>query len=221
MSLDLSQFHETFFAESFEALDSMEAALLKLSAGESDFELINTIFRVAHSIKGGSATFGFNAVASFTHKLETLLDELRSGNRRADPSMVDTLLRAGDLMREMLAATQAGKPLDTPRVASFNPRSKSSSRAPAVRPRSRRRNAGSIRADDGSADYCRVDDGPPRLAHPLHSRPQTTAPRQRSGAPVARARSLAPCEVTRRRQVGAAARRDRSPKNAACPGASR
>ncbi len=117
MSLDLSQFHETFFAESFEALDSMEAALLKLSAGESDLELINTIFRVAHSIKGGSATFGFNAIASFTHKLETLLDELRSGNRRANPAMVDTLLRAGDLMREMLGATQAKQPLDSARAA--------------------------------------------------------------------------------------------------------
>lgn len=119
MSLDLSQFHETFFAESFEALDSMEAALLKLSAGESDLELINTIFRVAHSIKGGSATFGFNAIASFTHKLETLLDELRSGNRRANPSMVDTLLRAGDLMREMLAATQTRQPLDGARVSAL------------------------------------------------------------------------------------------------------
>ncbi len=119
MSLDLSQFHETFFAESFEALDSMEAALLKLSAGESDLELINTIFRVAHSIKGGSATFGFNAIASFTHKLETLLDELRSGNRRANPAMVDTLLRAGDLMREMLAATQAKQALDSARIGAL------------------------------------------------------------------------------------------------------
>jgi two-component system chemotaxis sensor kinase CheA len=119
MSLDLSQFHETFFAESFEALDSMEAALLKLSAGESDLELINTIFRVAHSIKGGSATFGFNAIASFTHKLETLLDELRSGNRRANPALVDTLLRSGDLMREMLAATQARQPLDEARVSAL------------------------------------------------------------------------------------------------------
>ena len=119
MSLDLSQFHETFFAESFEALDSMEAALLKLSAGESDLELINTIFRVAHSIKGGSATFGFNAIASFTHKLETLLDELRSGNRRANPAMVDSLLRAGDLMREMLAATQTRQPLDNTRIAAL------------------------------------------------------------------------------------------------------
>jgi two-component system chemotaxis sensor kinase CheA len=119
MSLDLSQFHETFFAESFEALESMEAALLKLSAGESDQELINTIFRVAHSIKGGSATFGFTDVAAFTHKLETLLDELRAGKRRADSGMVDVLLRAGDLMREMLSATQAKQPVDKDRVGAL------------------------------------------------------------------------------------------------------
>src|SRR5688572_27358697 len=119
MTLDLAQFHETFFAESFEALESMEAALLKLSAGQSNLERIKTIFRVAHSIKGGSATFGFTDVASFTHKLETLLDELRAGKRRANSGMVDTLLRAGDLMREMLSATQARQAMDKARVAAL------------------------------------------------------------------------------------------------------
>ena len=106
MTLDLAQFHDTFFAESFEALDSMEAALLKLSAGDVDLELINTIFRVAHSIKGGSATFGFTDVAGFTHTLETLLDQMRAGKRRVDSGLVDMLLRSCDLMREMLGATQ-------------------------------------------------------------------------------------------------------------------
>ena len=75
MALDLAQFHEAFFEESFEALDSMESALLKLNVGAPEAELINTIFRTAHSIKGGSATFGFKDIASFTHTLETLLDE--------------------------------------------------------------------------------------------------------------------------------------------------
>ena len=56
MTIDLTQFHDAFFEESFEALDSMEAALLKLDIGAPEPELINTIFRVAHSIKGGSAT---------------------------------------------------------------------------------------------------------------------------------------------------------------------
>jgi two-component system chemotaxis sensor kinase CheA len=120
MTLDLAQFHETFFAESFEALDSMESALLKLSAGDADSELVNTIFRVAHSIKGGSATFGFSDIAAFTHTLETLLDQMRSGKRRVDATLVDTLLRSGDVMREMLGATQQKQPTDKARVAALH-----------------------------------------------------------------------------------------------------
>jgi len=117
MSLDLTQFHEIFFEESFEALDAMEAALLKLSAGEVDAELINTIFRVAHSIKGGAATFAFNEVAGFTHVLETLLDQLRAGKRQVRPEIVDVLLRSGDAMRAMLVATQRKDAIDSASVA--------------------------------------------------------------------------------------------------------
>ncbi len=95
MTIDLTQFHDAFFEESFEALDSMEAALLKLDVGAPEPELINTIFRVAHSIKGGSATFGFSDVASFTHSLETLLDELRSGGMQVTLPMSDLLLKSG------------------------------------------------------------------------------------------------------------------------------
>jgi two-component system chemotaxis sensor kinase CheA len=120
VTLDLAQFHDTFFEESFEALDSMEAALLKLSAGDVDAELINTIFRVAHSIKGGSATFGFTDVAGFTHTLETLLDQLRAGKRQVSPGLVDVLLRSCDLMREMLGATREKKPQDKARVAGLH-----------------------------------------------------------------------------------------------------
>ncbi|MDF3021381.1 MAG: chemotaxis protein CheA [Steroidobacteraceae bacterium] len=120
MTLDLAQFHDTFFEESFEALDSMEAALLKLSAGEVDFELINTIFRVAHSIKGGAATFGFTDVAGFTHVAETLLDQIRAGKRQVTPDLVDLFLRSGDLMRGMLVATKDKQPLDKARVAALH-----------------------------------------------------------------------------------------------------
>ena len=119
MTLDLTQFHEIFFEESFEALDSMEAALLKLSAGEVDAELINTIFRVAHSIKGGAATFAFNEVAGFTHVLETLLDQLRAGKRQVRPDIVDVLLRSGDAMRSMLVATQRKEAIDSAGVATL------------------------------------------------------------------------------------------------------
>ncbi|WP_078484907.1 chemotaxis protein CheA [Solemya pervernicosa gill symbiont] len=72
---DLSQFLQTFYEESFEGLEIMETGLLNLDIGAADAEEINTIFRAAHSIKGGSATFGLGDVAEFTHLMETL-DEL-------------------------------------------------------------------------------------------------------------------------------------------------
>src|SRR5262249_34192933 len=117
MTIDLTQFHDAFFEESFEALDSMEAALLKLDIGAPDKELINTIFRVAHSIKGGSATFGFAEIASFTHSLETLLDELRSGSMQVTLPMSDLLLKSVDVMRAMLRAVQQKQPIDAQRVS--------------------------------------------------------------------------------------------------------
>ncbi len=117
MTVDLTQFHDAFFEESFEALDSMEAALLKLDVGAPDPELINTIFRVAHSIKGGSATFGFSDIASFTHSLETLLDELRSGGMAVTVAVSDLLLKSVDVMRAMLRAVQAKQPIDAQRVS--------------------------------------------------------------------------------------------------------
>lgn len=117
MALDLAQFHDAFFEESFEALDSMEAALLKLSIGAPEPELVNTIFRVAHSIKGGSATFGFAEVASFTHTCETLLDELRSNRMQVSRYVTDLLLKSVDIMRDMLRAVQHKSPIDAQRVA--------------------------------------------------------------------------------------------------------
>jgi len=117
MTIDLTQFHGVFFEESFEALDSMEAALLKLDVGAPDPERINTIFRVAHSIKGGSATFGFTAVASFTHTLETMLDEMRAGRMNVTQAISDLLLKSVDVMRDMLRAVQNHQAIDAQRVA--------------------------------------------------------------------------------------------------------
>ncbi len=117
MTLDLTQFHGVFFEESFEALDSMEAALLKLDVGAPDAERINTIFRVAHSIKGGSATFGFKDIASFTHSLETLLDEMRAGRMQVTQAISNILLKSVDVMRAMLRAVQNNQPIDAQSVA--------------------------------------------------------------------------------------------------------
>ncbi|KTF15029.1 chemotaxis protein CheA [Pseudoalteromonas carrageenovora] len=107
MSIDLSQFFEVFFEESFEGLDTMEAELLNLVPGEEDLETINTIFRAAHSIKGGSGTFGFTSVADFTHVLETLLDQIRQGERELSTEHVNLLLKAVDCLRGLLAALQS------------------------------------------------------------------------------------------------------------------
>lgn len=117
MTLDLTQFHGVFFEESFEALDTMEAALLKLDLGAPDADLINTIFRVAHSIKGGSATFGFADITSFTHSLETLLDELRGQRLQVTQPISNQLLKSVDVMRDMLRAVQSKQPMDAQRVA--------------------------------------------------------------------------------------------------------
>lgn len=117
MSIDLQQFHETFFEESFEGLDIMESGLLQLEQGEVDMENINTIFRSAHSIKGGSGTFGFSAVADFTHDMETLLDQMRNGERQVSPPVVDTLLGCVDVLRNMLHAIKDGDEIDVANVA--------------------------------------------------------------------------------------------------------
>ena len=95
----------------------MEESLLRLDVGTPDLELINTIFRVAHSIKGGAATFGFAEITSFTHTLETLLDELRGQRMKVTTVLSDLLLRSVDVMREMLRAQQGKQTVDAQRVA--------------------------------------------------------------------------------------------------------
>jgi len=114
----MQQFHQTFFEESFEGLDIMENELLNLDVGNADSEVINTIFRSAHSIKGGSGTFGFTAVAEFTHVAETLLDEMRDGVRQVTQESVDILLKSVDVMRDMLTALSDGGEMDADNIAS-------------------------------------------------------------------------------------------------------
>ncbi len=117
MSIDMAQFHQVFFEESFEGLDIMESGLLNLDMGDVDDEEINTIFRAAHSIKGGSGTFGFTSVSDFTHVMETLLDEMRDGRRQVTQPAVDVLLGSVDCLREMLTAIQDEQDIDTNRIA--------------------------------------------------------------------------------------------------------
>ena len=106
---DLSQFYQIFFEEAGENLDQMEQMLLNLDLASANDEELNGIFRCAHSIKGGSATFGFADVAELTHQMESLLDRLRRHELQPIPQMVDVLLESADASRSLLARHQAGE----------------------------------------------------------------------------------------------------------------
>jgi len=94
----------------------METGLLNLDMGDVDAEEINTIFRAAHSIKGGSGTFGFIDISEFTHDMETLLDEMRDERRQVTQSAINVLLGSVDCLREMLTAIQSEQVVDKERV---------------------------------------------------------------------------------------------------------
>ena len=109
-TISIAQFHKVFFEESLEGLDAMETALLALDEG-GDAELVHSIFRAAHSIKGGAATFGFPEMAAFTHEAESLLDQVREGRRAIDKVIVELMLRTVDCLRGMFDRAQNGQPL--------------------------------------------------------------------------------------------------------------
>src|SRR4030067_2252089 len=130
MAIDIRQFHQPFFDESQEGLVSMESALLQIEQGLSanlprgavatDPEVLNTIFRVVHSIKGGASTFGFGWVAVFSHLLETLLDDVRAGSRQVDRHTAGLLLRSVDCLRILLVNARSGKPVNAAAIEEVN-----------------------------------------------------------------------------------------------------
>ena len=108
MSIDMEQFKATFIEESLEGLDTMESVLLEMQPGDVDGDAVDNIFRAAHSIKGGSATFGFQDITQFTHVVETLLDQVRGGERAVTREAIDLFLQSVDIVRDMLASAQEG-----------------------------------------------------------------------------------------------------------------
>ena len=110
--MDIRQFHAAFFEESRENLAAMERGLLALESAQADGETIHVVFRAAHSIKGGAATFGFTAVTALTHLLETLLDEARAGKRALAGEAIGALLAAVDVLHGLLAAAEHGAAVD-------------------------------------------------------------------------------------------------------------
>ncbi len=114
MSIDMKQFHSVFFDESQEHLDEMEQLLLDLNTDNPDPEQLNTIFRAAHSVKGGSGIFGFDALGSVTHIMESLLDSVRQGKLKIDPLMVDLFLSSVDVLKNILNAYKSNTEIDWP-----------------------------------------------------------------------------------------------------------
>ena len=115
-NIDLSQFYQIFFEEAGENLEQMEQMLLALDLEQADDEELNAIFRCAHSIKGGAATFGFADVAELTHQMESLLDKLRRHELQPTPPMVDVLLESSDALKLLLARHQ-GQGIEPPATA--------------------------------------------------------------------------------------------------------
>ena len=108
MPIDLNRFIATFFDEAREHIESIEEMAMELDSGREDPELLNSIFRAAHSIKGGSGTFGFTQLAEATHEMETLFDALRKGRGKADATTVRLLLDSCDAFKAHLVRLQAG-----------------------------------------------------------------------------------------------------------------
>jgi len=115
--MDITQFYQTFFEEADELLNEMEQRLLSLDLQVPASEDLNAIFRAAHSIKGGAATFGFAALTDTTHLLENLLDRTRHGELRLNTRMMDAFLETKDVLQQQLSAYRNGAEPDPAMVA--------------------------------------------------------------------------------------------------------
>jgi len=110
--MDISDFYQTFFDEADELLADMEKHLLALDFLSPDKDLLNAIFRAAHSIKGGAGTFGFTVLQETTHILENLLDEARCGELKLTSEIINLFLESKDIMQEQLDAYKSSQQPD-------------------------------------------------------------------------------------------------------------
>ncbi|KAA0179289.1 chemotaxis protein CheA [Cupriavidus gilardii] len=117
VDIDITQFYQTFFEEAEELLVEMEQLLLGLDIEAPDAEDLNAIFRAAHSIKGGAATFGFSALTETTHLLENLLDRTRRRELALSRAIIDTFLETKDVLQDQLNAYRNGTEPDPQTLA--------------------------------------------------------------------------------------------------------
>jgi two-component system chemotaxis sensor kinase CheA len=117
MTIDMSQFYEVFFDEAEELLAEAEGLLLDIDLEDPDSEELNAIFRAAHSIKGGAATFGFMDMTEITHVLENLLDKIRKNEMALTAEHVDAFLSAKDVLKMELDGHRLDTDVDQDQVA--------------------------------------------------------------------------------------------------------
>jgi two-component system chemotaxis sensor kinase CheA len=115
----MEQIRQTFFQEAEELLADAESGLLALQDGDTDPETINAIFRAVHSIKGGAGMFDLAQLVDFAHVFETVLDDLRSGRSSLTPSWLKIMLKAADMLADLVKAAQAGTEADGERVSAL------------------------------------------------------------------------------------------------------
>ncbi|OIQ55596.1 chemotaxis protein CheA [Neomoorella thermoacetica] len=107
--LDMSQYLGIFLDEAEEQLQQLDEAVVQLEQTPDDQELLNTIFRAAHTLKGSSASMGFNRLATLTHRMESVLDSLRQGKLAVSREIIDILLASVDTLRALKDSIAAGK----------------------------------------------------------------------------------------------------------------
>jgi two-component system, chemotaxis family, sensor kinase CheA len=110
LELDIQRFRHLFLEEAVEHMSTLETGLLALEQTPDDPELIASVFRAAHSIKGASASVGLTEIAELTHAMESLLERVRAGLQPATAALTSVLLRASDILQELLGDARKGRP---------------------------------------------------------------------------------------------------------------
>jgi two-component system chemotaxis sensor kinase CheA len=108
----MAAIRQTFFQECEEQLSEMEIGLLAMDEGSADSETVNAVFRAVHSIKGGAGAFKLSALVQFAHAFETALDHVRSGKLTPTPDMMKIMLRAADVLADLIEASRDGREID-------------------------------------------------------------------------------------------------------------
>jgi two-component system, chemotaxis family, sensor kinase CheA len=98
--MDITQYLEIFIEEAKEHLQNLNTSLLEMEKNSEDKDLVNEVFRVAHTLKGMAATMGFKRMAKLTHDMENVLSEIRNGNLGIDPNMLDVLFQCLDALEQ-------------------------------------------------------------------------------------------------------------------------